>query len=70
MTKADLKPVEDEEVVSLIKELTETNYDNVGAHCRYDGILERYCLYPDLTLAPLMEQLICEARGKAEFWYE
>ena len=70
MKKSDLKPVEDEEVVSLIKELTETNYDNIGAHHRYEDILERYCLYPDLTLAPLMEQLVCVARQQAEFWYE
>lgn len=69
MKKSDLKPVEDEEVVFLIKVLTETNYDNEGAHCRYDDILERYCLYPDLTLAPLMEQLICKVRPKVEFWY-
>lgn len=56
----------EQEIKDLIAELDAPNYDNEGAHVRYDDLLEKFILNYDPALLPLMRRLI---ELEKDFWY-
>lgn len=56
----------EKEIKELIRLLKNGAYDVEILHDRYDRLLERFVLYYDESLLPIMEELIFLEK---DFWY-
>lgn len=55
-----------ERIQEMIATLKSAEYDEEGQHIKYDDLLEDFTRTPDLTLLPLMQELV---EIETHFWY-
>lgn len=56
----------EQEIRDMINVISSGRYDNEAVHGDYDALLEKFILYYDESLVPLMKKLM---ELEKDFWY-